>query len=298
MDIAITGSTGFIGEALVADLVGNGHRVARLVRPGSNATSGETISWDPRAGSIDAAGLEGVDGIVHLAGEGIETRRWSTEQKARILDSRTNGTTLLTRTIEQLDRPPAVWLSGSAVGFYGDRGDEPVDESAEPGDDFLADVCQRWEGAAQTGPDTRLVYLRTGIVLDATGGALAAQLPFFKFGLGGRIGDGRQFWSWISLADEVAAIGHLLTADVDGPVNLTAPNPVTNAEFTTTLGRVLGRPTILPTPRLAVNARLGRELAEALLFTSARVQPTVLEESGFEFRHRELDAALRDTLEK
>ncbi len=274
MDIAITGSSGLIGSALGRRLSDAGHRVLRVVRPSSANTSGDTITWDPAAGSIDAAGLEGLDAVVNLAGEGIGERRWTPEQKQRILDSRVRGTTLLAATLAELDRPPAVLLSGSAIGVYGDTGDRPVDETRAPGSDFLAQVCVEWEGATTAASEAgiRTVLLRTGIVLDADGGALGKQLTFFRLGLGGRSGSGRQYWSWITLTDEVAAIEFLLTADVSGPVNLTAPNPSTNAEFARTLGRVLGRPTTV-IPMIGPRLLLGRELADSLLLTSQRVLP-------------------------
>lgn len=300
MDIAVTGSTGLIGRRLVAELAGAGHRVLRLVRPGSSSSagpSGDTATWDPAAGAIDAAALEGIDAVVHLAGEGIAEKRWTDEQKHRILSSRTEGTTLLAKALAALDRPPSVLLSGSAIGYYGDTGDRPTDEAGSAGSDFPAQVCVQWEAAAAPAVDAgiRVAYLRTGIVLDAEGGALARQLPFFKAGLGGRAGSGRQYLSWITLDDEVRAISYLLDADVAGPVNLTAPNPATNAEFTKALGRVLGRPTtILPMfgPRLL----FGRELADSLLLTSQRVVPAALEAAGFTFSHPELEPALRAVL--
>ena len=297
MDIAITGSSGLIGSALSRCLSDAGHRVLRVVRPSSANTSGDTITWDPAAGSIDAAGLEGLDAVVNLAGEGIGERRWTPEQKQRILDSRVRGTTLLAATLAELDRPPAVLLSGSAIGVYGDTGDRPVDETRAPGSDFLAQVCVEWEGATTAASEAgiRTVLLRTGIVLDADGGALGKQLTFFRLGLGGRSGSGRQYWSWITLTDEVAAIEFLLTADVSGPVNLTAPNPSTNAEFARTLGRVLGRPTTV-IPMIGPRLLLGRELADSLLLTSQRVLPGVLESAGFPFTDPELEAALRSVV--
>ncbi len=297
MDIAITGSSGLIGSALGRRLSDAGHRVLRVVRPSSANTSGDTITWDPAAGSIDAAGLEGLDAVVNLAGEGIGERRWTPEQKQRILDSRVRGTTLLAATLAELDRPPAVLLSGSAIGVYGDTGDRPVDETRAPGSDFLAQVCVEWEGATTAASEAgiRTVLLRTGIVLDADGGALGKQLTFFRLGLGGRSGSGRQYWSWITLTDEVAAIEFLLTADVSGPVNLTAPNPSTNAEFARTLGRVLGRPTTV-IPMIGPRLLLGRELADSLLLTSQRVLPGVLESAGFPFTDPELEAALRSVV--
>ncbi len=297
MDIAITGSSGLIGSALRRRLAAAGHRVLSVVRPSTTDTTGDTVTWDPVAGRIDAAALEGVDAVVNLAGEGIGERRWSTEQKQRIRDSRVRGTTLLAETLAALDRPPSVFLSGSAIGYYGDTGDEVVDESRPPGTDFLAQVCVDWEAATAAASDAgiRTALLRTGIVLDADGGALGKQLTFFKLGLGGRSGSGRQFWSWITLADQVAAIEFLLSAEVAGPVNLTAPNPATNAEFARTLGRVLGRPTTV-IPMIGPRLLLGRELADSLLLTSQRVVPRVLESAGFGFSDPELEPALRGVL--
>lgn len=297
MEVAITGSTGFIGRRLTDALRDAGHRVLPVVRPGSANVVGETIKWDISAGRIDAHGLDGVDAVVHLAGQGIADSRWTDEQRRRILDSRVDGTTLLTGALAGLDHPPSVLLSGSAVGYYGDTGDRATDESGAAGDDFPATVCVAWERATAPAEDAgiQVTHLRTGVVQSTEGGALAKQLLPFKLGLGGRVGDGRQYISWIHVHDEVRAIVHLLTAGVAGPVNLTAPNPVTNAEYTKTLGAALHRPTtILPMfgPRLLY----GRDLADSLLLTSQRVVPVALEESGFTFEHPELDGALRDLL--
>jgi uncharacterized protein len=297
MDIAVTGATGLIGSTLVEALAADGHRPVSLVRrsprPGEDA-----ITWDPAAGTIDADSLEGIDAVVHLAGEGIAEKRWNDAQKARILNSRVDGTTLLATTLAGLDRPPAVLLSGSAIGYYGDRGDETLTETSAPGDIFLAEVCKAWEAATATAEAAgiRVAHLRTGIVLDANGGALAKTLPLFKLGLGGRLGPGTQWWSWISADDEVGAIRFLLDADVSGPVNLTAPEPVTNAEFTKVLGQVLGRPTLLPVPAFGPKILLGSELAEQLLFTSARVLPTTLIDAGYTFVTPDLESGLRKVL--
>jgi uncharacterized protein len=297
MDIAVTGASGLIGTTLVEALTADGHRPVRLVRrsprPGEDA-----ISWDPAAGAIDADSLEGIDAVVHLAGEGIAEKRWNPAQKARILDSRVDGTTLLATTLAGLDKRPAVLLSGSAIGYYGDRGDEELTEASPPGDIFLADVCKAWEAATATAEAAgiRVAHLRTGIVLDAHGGALAKTLPLFKLGLGGRLGSGKQWWSWISADDEVGAIRFLLHADVSGPVNLTAPQPVTNAEFTKVLGQVLGRPTLLPVPAFGPKVLLGGELAEQLLFTSARVLPMALTDAGYQFATPDLESGLRKVL--
>jgi uncharacterized protein (TIGR01777 family) len=247
---------------------------------------------------MDDDALDGVDAVVHLAGEGIAERRWSDEQKARILESRVASTTLLADRIAGSAAPPGIFISGSAIGFYGDRGDERLTETSDAGDGFLADVVRSWEEstAAVDASRTRVVHIRTGIVLSGEGGALAPQLPFFKLGLGGRIGSGRQWWSWISIDDMVGALIWLLTNDVHGSVNLTAPNPVTNGEFTKVLGRVLGRPTLIPIPKPALWLRLGRELTQELLYASQRVEPSVLSDHGYQFRHPDLEEALRAAL--
>jgi uncharacterized protein (TIGR01777 family) len=299
MDIVVTGASGLSGRALTTALTNEGHRVVPLVRrsprPGEDA-----IAWNPEAGTIDADSLEGFDAVVHLAGEGIAERRWTPQQKLRILNSRVDSTTLLATTLAGLTDKPSVLLSGSAIGFYGDRGDEELTEQSGPGAIFLSEVCEAWERAtaAAEAADIRVTHLRTGIVLDPSGGALAKTLPLFKLGLGGRLGSGRQWWSWISLEDEVGAIRFLLDHDVRGPVNLAAPHPVTNAEFTKVLGNVLGRPTVLPVPAFGPKLLLGAELAEQLLFTSARVLPSPLVDAGFEFTSPDLDGALRKELGK
>lgn len=297
MDIAITGSSGLIGRALTAALAAGGHRVVRVLRrdpaPGEDA-----LRWDPPAGTIDRAALEGIDAVVHLAGAGIGDRRWNEAYKREILESRTRSTALLASTLAGLERKPAVFLSGSAIGIYGDRGDEVLTEASEPGRSFLAGVAVQWEAEAAPAVEAgiRTAFLRTGIVLTPEGGALAKLLPLFRLGLGGRMGSGRQWWSWISLADEVGAIRFLLDAPVQGPVNLTAPTPVTNAEFTKVLARVLGRPALLPVPAFAPKLLRGPELAQELLFASQRVRPTVLEGAGYGFAHPDLETALRELL--
>ena len=295
MDIAVTGASGLIGTALTRSLTAHGHRVLRLVRRDGGGS--DTIRWDPAAGTIDAAGLEGIDAVVHLAGEGIGERRWSAEQKERIRSSRTLGTGLIARTVAGLTSPPKVLLSGSAIGFYGDTGDRVVDESAPAGSDFLASVCVEWEAAAAPAAEAgiRTAFLRTGIVLSPDGGALGKVLPIYKLGGGGRSGSGRQWWSWISLDDHVAATEFLLTADVAGPVNLVAPNPVTNAEYVKALGRAVHRPTTI-TPMFGPRLLLGKELADSLLLTSTRVAPAALIAAGFEFGQPDLDGALRSVL--
>ena len=292
MDVVVTGSSGLVGRALVPALWEAGHRVRRLVR--RPPAGPDEVRWDPAAGTIDTAGLAGVDAAVHLAGEGIAEKRWTPTQKARIRDSRVQGTGLLARSLAALDPRPRLLLSGSAVGYYGDGGERELSEASPRGDGFLPELVEEWERAAQPAVDAgiRTVFLRTGIVLSPTGGAMGKTLPLFKLGLGGPIGNGRQWWPWISLDDEVGAIVHLLEAEVSGPVNLTAPNPVRYAEYAKAQGRALHRPAFLPVPALGPRLLLGKELAESLLGDSQRVLPTRLAESGYEFRHPHIDAAM------
>ena len=297
MKIAITGASGLIGRALTTSLIAEGHQVIPVIRRPNPATP-DAIEWNPAAGTIQASKFEGVDGVVHLAGAGIGDKRWSESYKREILESRTKGTELLARTLASLAAPPSVLVSGSAIGFYGDTADAAVDETAPAGDDFLAKVCVDWEAAAApaAAAGIRVPFLRTGIVLTADGGALAKMLPLFRFGLGGRMGSGKQWWSWISMADEVGAIRWLLDHDISGPVNATAPTPVTNSQFTKALGEAMHRPTLAPVPSFGPKLLLGAELADALLFTSTRVVPGVLEASGYPFAHPTIDTALRDVL--
>jgi uncharacterized protein (TIGR01777 family) len=296
VDVAITGSTGMLGTALIAALTAAGDHPVRIVR---RAPTGDDIAWDPAAGTIDAAALEGADAVVHLAGAGIGDHRWTTAYKQEVEQSRQQGTQLIARTLADLSRPPAVLVSASAVGYYGARGDEVIDESGRPGTDFLSRVCQAWEAATAPAAEAgiRVVRTRSGIVLSADGGALQRQLPLFKLGLGGKLGSGTQWQSWIAIDDEVGGMLHLLRHDLDGPVNLTAPNPVTNAEFTTTLARVLHRPSFFPIPRFGPKLVLGSELAE-YLFVGQRVVPRALEASGYVFRHPTLEGALRAVLDR
>ncbi len=297
MNVLVTGSHGLIGSALIPKLRADGHRVLRLVR--GEPEGADDVRWDPVADTIDAAGLEGVDAVVHLAGAGIGDKKWTPARKQLIRESRTKATDLLARTLAGLTRRPAVLLSGSAVGYYGDRGDTELTEQAPPGDDFAAEVCVVWEGATAPAADAgiRVVTIRTGIVLAAHGGALQRMLLPFKLGLGGRIGSGDQYMSWIALDDHVGAVRHLLaTESVSGPVNLTAPNPVTNAEFTHALGGALHRPTVLPTPLFPLKAIYGGELVQHLLVDGQRVVPRALEASGYEFAYPEIDGALRAVL--
>jgi uncharacterized protein len=296
MDVLITGASGLIGTALRPALVAGGHRPVALVRRA--ARGADEITWDPTSGRLDRAAIEGMGAAIHLAGVSIVDKRWSDEQKRVLRDSRVQSTGLLARAIAELRRPPPVLVSASAIGWYGDRGDEILTEKSAPGEGFLAELCKTWEAATAPAEQAgaRVTHIRTGIVLTPEGGALAKQLPLFRVGLGGHFGSGRQWQSWIALDDEIAAILHLLTANVSGPVNLTAPNPVRNSELTKTLGRVLHRPALLPVPKLGPSLLLGGELTESLLYFSQRVLPTKLEESGFSFAHRSLEDALQSML--
>jgi uncharacterized protein (TIGR01777 family) len=301
MDVAISGGTGLIGSALARSLAADGHRVALLTRPETKATPGDTIAWDPNAGTLDGGALEGFDVVVNLAGTGIGDKKWTPARKQEVLDSRLGATALLARTVAGLDHPPAVFVSGSAVGYYGNRGDEPLTEDSAPGDDFLAEVCVQWEDAARPAAEAglRVAWIRTGLVLDPDGGVLHRLLLPFKLGLGGRVGSGRQYRSWISLADEVSAIRRIIDdPSIGGPVDVTAPNPVTDAEFAATLARVLHRPAKLPTPTLPLKVVYGGELVQHLLLDGQRVFPEKLLASGFTFAHPELETALRAVLEK
>ncbi len=298
MEVVISGASGLIGSHLASSLRADGHRAIALVR--RPATGADEIQWDPSAGEIDGESLEGCDAVVHLAGAGIGDRRWSESYKKKVLESRTRGTSLLATTLAGLNTAPRAFLSGSAIGYYGARGDETLTEEATPGDNFLADVCVKWEAAAQSAIDAgiRTAFLRTGIVLTPAGGVLTRLLPLFKLALGGKLGDGRQYMSWISITDEIGAIRFLLDHDVAGPVNLTAPDPVPNAEFTNVLGDVLGRPTLLPVPAFGPRLLLGREMADALLFDSTRVVPAALGRAGYTFSHGDLETALRAELDR
>jgi uncharacterized protein len=296
MNILITGASGLIGSALIPALTMDGHRVTRLVRsqpkPGDMA-----VQWDPDRGSLDAGSLEGLDGVVHLAGEPIG-ERWTAEKKARIRDSRVKGTRLLSETLSHLSIPPKILVSASAIGYYGDRGEEVLTEESASGSGFLAEVCRGWEAATEPAlqKGIRVVNLRFGVVLSSTGGALAKMLPPFRMGMGGILGSGKQYMSWIILDDAVGAIRHaLLTEPLQGPANATAPQPVTNEEFTKTLGKVLKRPTLLPMPAFAARLMFG-EMADELLLSSARVQPVKLLATGYAFRYPELEAGLRHLL--
>ncbi len=297
MDIAITGANGLIGSALGDSLRADGHRVVPISRSGG----ADVVRWDPMAGRIDATALEGLDGVVNLAGEPIAAGPWTAKQRAKIHDSRQAGTRLIASTLASLDRPPPVLLSGSAIGAYGDRGAEVLTEDAPRGHDFLGDVCADWEAATAPAEQAgiRVAHLRTGIVLARDGGALAKQVTIFKLGLGGKAGSGSQWMPWIAIDDEVAAIRFLLEHDLAGPINLVSPNPATNADFTKALGRALHRPTIIPVPRLVRHLPVGvGDLLHSLLFSSARVVPARLEAAGFRFTHTDLDEALTSVLSR
>jgi len=294
MRVLITGSSGFIGSALKQALRGKGHRSVSLVRRAPR--SQDEAAWNPDDGTIDTHSLEGADAAIHLAGVGIGSRRWTAPHKLRVMESRSRGTRLLSEALAGLDPPPEALLCASAVGYYGDRGEEKLTEESHGGAGFLSDVCRRWEAAADPAraAGIRVVHLRSGLVLDRSGGVFPLQSIPFRLGMGGRIGSGRQFWSWITLRDEVRAMMHLLEArDVSGPVNLTAPTPVTNADFTRTLGRVLHRPTVFTVPELVVRLALGGEMANELLLFSQRVLPKKLQASGFTWLDADLEAALR-----
>lgn len=300
MKVLLTGSHGLIGGALTARLLRDGHQVTKLVRSGAPGP-GEVV-WDPSAGTIDAEKLENHDAAVHLAGVGIGDHRWTDEHKRAVLDSRVQGTDLLARTLAGLSSPPKVFASGSAVGFYGaDHGDEELTEADPPGAGFLAEVVAKWEASAAPAVDAgiRVAWLRSGVVLAAEGGALKKQLLPFKAGIGGRIGTGHQWLSWISVDDEIAGILHVLTSEaLAGPVDLTSPMPVTNAEFTATLARVLRRPAILPIPTPALQVLFGAEMVKEMMLGGQRVLPARLQESGFTFGYPDLEGALRHILHR
>lgn len=300
MQILVSGSSGLVGTALISVLTAAGHEVVRLMRSRSRSPSKELLAWDPDGGSIDAAGLEGLDAIVHLAGEPIASGRWTAVKKARIRDSRVAGTRLVCDALSRCARPPLTLICASAIGFYGDRGDEVLSETSPSGKGFLSEVCREWEQATDSAKDkgVRVVNTRFGVILSTNGGALAKMLTPFKMGMGGIVGSGRQYMSCISIDDCAAAIVHALrTEALAGPVNVVGPTPVTNAEFTKTLGRVLGRPTIMPMPAFAARLAFG-EMADELLLSSSRVVPQKLLDSGFSFGDRDVETALRHVLGK
>jgi uncharacterized protein (TIGR01777 family) len=294
--IVITGSSGLIGSNLAAFLTSGGHTVIRLVRREPDAGRNEAF-WDPATGKIDAAAIEGADAVVHLAGESIAARRWSRAVKERILRSREDGTTLLSRTLARLNHRPHVLISASAMGYYGLNPEGLLDEGSGPGEGFLAEVCRAWEAATEPARQAgiRVVTPRIGAVLSAAGGALAMMLPAYRWGLGGVMGSGRQPMSWIALDDLVGVIHYLLFTEISGPVNAVSPNTVTNAEFTRTLGAVLRRPTVLRVPGAAIRLALG-EMGDALLLRAARVVPSALLAGGFRFLYPDLEKTLRHEL--
>lgn len=297
MKILVTGSSGLLGSALTPSLTAGGNTITRLVRPGTKPGPSQIV-WDPAAGRLDAGSLEGFDAVVNLAGENIAGGRWTPERKRLLRDSRVKSTLLLAETLGKLSRPPRVLVAASATGYYGDRGDEMLTEASEPGSGFLAEVCRPWEDSTRpaAAAGIRVVNVRFGIVLSAAGGALAKMLPPFKAGVGGPVGSGRQYMSWIALEDVVRVIEHaLVTEALAGPVNVVAPEPVTNREFARTLGRVLGRPALLPLPAFAVRLLFG-EMGDELLLASARVRPSRLEATNYRFLYPDLEGALRRSL--
>jgi uncharacterized protein len=298
MHVAVTGSTGLIGSALVRLLAAEGHTVTRLTR--SQPSQPDQVRWDPAGGSIDAGALAAADAVVHLAGKAIASGWWTGKAKREIRESRVRGTRLLAETMAGLTDGPRVLVCASGIHYYGDRGDEVVTERSGPGVGFLAEVCQAWEAAADPARTAglRVVHVRTGLSQTRQGGSLPKQLPLFRLGLGGRFGSGRQWWSWVSLDDVLGIYRHALVSDgLEGAVNATAPNPVTNAEFTATLARVLGRPALAPVPKFGPRLALG-EMADELVFSSIRVLPEAATASGYRFRWPELEPVLRHLLQR
>src|SRR5690348_2101154 len=293
MKILVSGSHGLVGKALIHSLTNDGHEIVRLVRRERTFGALE-VEWQPDQGRIDAAHLAGIEAVIHLAGDNIANGRWTREKKRIIRESRVQGTVLLSETIANLSPPPSVFISASAIGFYGDRGDELLSEQSPPGKDFLANVCLDWEAAtiAASEKGVRTVHTRFGVILDKNEGALAKMLPPFRAGIGGKIGPGTQWMSWIALSDVVAALKFVLAdKTIQGPANVVAPNPVTNAEFSKTLAHVLSRPAIFPMPAFAARMAFG-EMADALLLASQKVDPGVLEDNGFLFSWPTLEPAL------
>jgi uncharacterized protein (TIGR01777 family) len=284
--IAITGASGLIGSALVGHLKSEGHTVQRLVRRATVAP--DEIQWDPKTGYVDIEALRGVDAVIHLAGVGVGDKRWTKRYKSEILNSRLLGTTAIANAVAEVK--PQVFISASAIGWYGDSGNRAVVESDSVGNDFLAAVCREWEGAADLAGEVRTVKLRTGLVLDPTGGALGRMLPLFRFGLGGKLGSGKQWWSWITLHDVVRAIIFALEHPIAGPVNLTTPNPVTNQEFTAALARAMNRPALFPAPAIALKIALGGFSSEVL--GSKKVMPNALSDAGFVWDYPHITNAL------
>ena len=284
--IAVSGASGLIGTALVGHLKSEGHTVQRLVRRAP--ITADEVQWNPQTGFVDLEPLRGVDAVIHLAGVGVSDKRWSKKFKSEILNSRLLGTTAMANAVAELQ--PQVFISSSAIGWYGESGNRAVVETDRAGDDFLAAVCREWEGAADFAGDTRTVKLRTGLVLDPTGGALGKMLPLFRLGLGGKLGNGKQWWSWITLHDQIRAIVFALEHPISGPVNVTSPNPVTNQEFTSALARAMHRPALFPAPAIALKIALGGFSSEVL--GSKRVIPHVLQDAGFTWDYPHISEAL------
>ena len=295
MKIAVTGASGLIGKPLVIHLREQGHDVYRMVRRATSAP--DEITWNPESGFVDLDKLADTEAVIHLAGAGVGDHRWTDAYKKEILDSRVKGTDTIARAMAALDPKPRVLVSASAIGFYGDTGDRVVTETDPAGHGFLADVVVAWEAAAHPASDAgiRVVHPRTGLVVAGDGGAWGRMFPLFKAGIGGKLGSGKQYWSWISLRDEISALTYLLENDsLSGPVNLTAPTPQTNAEITKVMGSVLGRPTLLAVPSIALKTVLGEFSSEVL--GSARVLPAVLEQKGFHFQDTTIESAIRQAL--
>ena len=289
--IAISGSSGLIGTALVGHLKSEGHTVQRLVRRAPVAS--DEVQWDPQTGFVDLAPLSGVDAIIHLAGAGVGDKRWTKQFKSEILNSRLLGTTAIAKAVAELK--PQVFISASAIGWYGESGNRAVVETDRVGDDFLAAVCREWESAADLAGDVRIVKIRTGLVLDPTGGALGKMLPLFRLGFGGKLGSGKQWWSWITLHDQIRAIVFALENPISGAVNVTSPNPVTNQEFTSALARALHRPALFPAPAFALKIALGGFSSEVL--GSKKVIPHVLQEAGFTWDYPHITEALNQLVQ-
>jgi uncharacterized protein len=290
--IAITGASGLIGTALVGQLKSEGHTVQRFVR--RPVVAPDEIQWDPKTGYVDIEALRGVDAVIHLAGVGVGDKRWSKKYKAEILNSRLLGTTAIARAVSEVK--PQVFISASAIGWYGESGNRAVVESDRVGDDFLAAVCREWEAAADLAQGVRTVKIRTGLVLDPTGGALGKMLPLFRLGLGGKLGNGKQWWSWITLHDVIRAISFLLEKKIEGPVNLTSPNPVTNQEFTSALARAMHRPALFPAPAIGLKIALGGFSSEIL--GSKKVMPQELTNAGFTWDYPHITNALTALIEE
>ena len=289
--IAISGSSGLIGTALVGHLKSEGHTVQRLVRRAPVAS--DEVQWDPQTGYVDLTALEGINAVIHLAGVGVGDKRWSKKYKSEILNSRLMGTTAIAKAVAELK--PQVFISASAIGWYGESGNRAVVESDRVGDDFLAAVCREWESAADLAGDVRTVKIRPGLVLDPTGGALGKMLPLFRLGFGGKLGSGKQWWSWITLHDQIRAIEFALEHPISGPVNLTSPNPVTNQEFTSALARALHRPAVFPAPAIALKIAMGGFSTEVL--GSKKVMPHILQEAGFTWDYPHITDALNELVQ-